>query len=477
MRGLTRGIRFCSTGPRGAPRTPAGRRPRHPMGGGWFRDMPRVTEPVGAYSPRLTRRHLAPEDISPAAKLHGLSAAQTEAASVARSARTAAEFAALEGLEKQQLAIGSRLQPRSNPHISRLLLEFLARPREDAYRRFLSELIRGPVYVFVGEAEVALRESEMQNELMKGEGVLPPTIPIHPIMFSERDADHREDGDELLIRRSVGTLAPDHAFKKGTAFISLYTDTGFMDEASKHPLMRTAGVDRVVHVGLPLRNLFPGLLEERTRHPLRVFLNKWTSAEVELSEEDIAAVAEYLERTGGDTEVDECFVPTYNPSPYVVETWNEHEDKRAEYMDIKRQLLKGEKHDTSHLPQAERALLEAEARNTPPPPEVPAVPVEAECPESLRIPLVAALLQRPEITEARVGAAGDAFHIFLKSTDFALSSARLRAVWEHFGSDGPLPTSHFLDTTTTPSAASAMVIYTKPPNLLRMGRTAPQLLQ
>eukprot|EP01062_Namystynia_karyoxenos_P074293 TRINITY_DN71171_c0_g1_i1.p1 TRINITY_DN71171_c0_g1~~TRINITY_DN71171_c0_g1_i1.p1 ORF type:complete len:499 (+),score=110.05 TRINITY_DN71171_c0_g1_i1:62-1558(+) len=384
----------------------------------------------------------------------GEGAAGGETASPSGSVPASAPPDAAEG------AVARALQPPSNPNLSPALHDYLANPTDDGFRRLCAELRRGPVFVFVDEQEAAMREQELLASAARSGAAAPQRVAVHPLMFGERAADHREDGDTLLVARRRDRLSADHAQRAGSACLSLYTDEGALSEAAEHPMMQHTGLDRVSYVGLSLSSIMPWLAQERAQQPVQVYMNRWTEAEVQLADEDFAVLAKLAAEDGGH----EGTMLQPVPSSEVTEPWNALEDRKAEYRKVRREDLRGRR-------AAALASKESAASLASPPPQLPEVRrAPHAAPELLRVAVVAALLQRPEVRRATLTTSeGEdaAAVVGVDSSDFEVTRVKLAAVAAFLGP--ALPPFRVADTAKCSAAAAAPELYRRPADLMRLG--------
>ena len=431
-----------------------------------------------------------------------MSAAAADAEHKTKGQFSGAHVAHLSAEKRAALAAGERLQPAANPHASRLLREYIARPTRDAHARFCAEFWRGPVFVLVSEQEMALRESEAQVAAMRysrSGAALPRTMAFAPLLFHERDADRKEDGDALMVKRSAGTLAPDYAYRRRSCSVSVYTDTDLIAEAVTHPQLHTSGADRMSYIGLSVASLRPWVEKECLKSDVVLYLNRWTPQEVRLSSEDLsvlffsegAAAAEVSAAGGTLAEDFTGMQPTIDAGTVgdsVSETWNTLQDKRDDYAVQRRQMLRARREaeeagQTHRLPppgeeakaldslvKSVAGIAEAEAK------AVPALASSAGdggaaaavvadngleeepgCPRECKLAIVSVALQRAELravyaktlrssdsgSEEEGGTGGGvvrAVALRLYSKDFALTSAKIHAVLNYFKQEGvPFP--------------------------------------
>ena len=194
----------------------------------------------------MTRRHVGPKEGNPSGRLHGMGAAESEARFRSRQRSQGSAHVTHSGQERREaLLAGQRLQPKSNPHLTTLLEEYLTHPLASRYERFCAEFARGPIIIMVSEHEMALRENEVQMAALRHideNTVLPQAMAFHPLLFYERDSDNMEDGDALMVKRTAGTLAPEYSYKRNSAYVSVFTDVESLEAAVQHPSLRASGV-------------------------------------------------------------------------------------------------------------------------------------------------------------------------------------------------------------------------------------------
>ena len=446
------------------------------------------TRPVTTVSPRVTRRSIEKHDgLSPTSRLHGLSAAEADRKARMQDPELNSSHLLHTSEEKAASFIaGTRLQPKSNPHITRLLKDFLKNPSTEFHSRFLSEFVRGPVYVFVSETEMALKESEVRMAAMEHSTQnipLPKSMSFSPLLFSERDADRREDGDALMIKRELGTLAPEYAFKSGTRFLSIYTSTTSIEEATRHPYMRAAGLDRVSYIGAFVSDFLPWIIAEikNSEGQLNVFLNKWTVDEVQLAYEDLKDLADQMKDIFKHPDSNKLadFTPRLAEDEVeneATESWNSVEDKREEYRSIRRKFI-SEREDKKLDAIEERELdlmLSAgdkkEEKDVSPALQLSDSSFEKICSDDVRKVLIATLLQRFEVRAASVLSKGTSdILIGVDSSDIKTTTSKLKTVSEFFAtSEIPFP-----EITICPiDDIDGLDLYTRPANILRMGKSS-----
>ncbi|KAJ9471029.1 hypothetical protein DIPPA_09713 [Diplonema papillatum] len=446
---------------------------------------------IFAHSPRVTRRHIGPENPNPTSRLHGMSAAEADQKARERSFHINSAHLTHSDAEKAAaLVAGERLQPRSNPHISRLLREYINKPSPVRYGKFMSELVRGPVYVLVSEAEMALRESEIQMAAMRfstADASLPDKTSFSPLLFTERDSDHKEDGDALMIKRQLGTLAPDYAFKRGSASISIFTDTELLSEATKHPYLKSSGIDRVSYIGIAMRHVIPWITAEQQNGGLSVYLNRWTDLEAPLEAQDVTEIDTYIKENQVLLKLADFTPVLAENDGQVSETWNVNEDKRALYTKRRRQILQERKakaiggSDT----ETERALsLEAriiadttahDARQTV---SLPLIQHDwtPQCNETVHKVLVAFFLQRPEVRKVVVLSASDEVKLLLgvDSSDLSATRSKLVAL-SRFFERTELSFPELVDVLPLQALENepAFELYTRPADLMQLSRLRP----
>eukprot|EP01060_Flectonema_neradi_P009017 TRINITY_DN16449_c0_g1_i1.p1 TRINITY_DN16449_c0_g1~~TRINITY_DN16449_c0_g1_i1.p1 ORF type:complete len:505 (+),score=95.32 TRINITY_DN16449_c0_g1_i1:60-1517(+) len=450
-----------------------------------FNLKPRLVTTV---SPRVTRRSVEPVGLSPSSRLHGLSAAQADE----KARKTVSELNSSHVLHTAEekaasLVAGTRLQPKSNPHITRLLKDFLRNPSTEFHSRFLSEFVRGPIYVFVSESEMALKESEVRMASMENATQnipLPKTMSFSPLLFSERDSDKREDGDALMIKRELGTLAPEYAFKSGTRFISIYTSTSSIEEATRHPYMRAAGLDRVSYIGGFVNDFLPWIITEikNSNGELNVFLNKWTIDEVQLGYDDLKDLSEQVEGMFKHPDSNKLadFTPRLSQSELsneATESWNTVEDKREEYTSIRRKFLQNrstQKLDALENKELDLMLAANDREATPQEADPELLPgtdheMEKTCSDEVKKVLIAVFLQRFEVRSASIltSKGNSDILIGVDSSDLKTTTSKLLTVSETFKESGiSFPTM----TITSIDKVDGLPIYTRPVNILSMGR-------
>ena len=263
------------------------------------------------------------------------------------------------------------------------------------------------------------------------------------------------------------------------------------------PVTLPIGLDRLSFIGLTPSSLSDWATAEALQGDLTIYLNRWTPQEIRLSRSDVAQLFRAAAASGedvGQLATDfTCAALKSTAGEGVTESWNNLQDKREEYIQTRRQLLK-ERRDAAmrgvpkQLAAEEAKDLDALASTVTGDPlhtkegsqrrdtlQLSEMTLGEISPE-VKLALIGVLVQRPEVLRAYAGETGGVVSVAIQSKDFSLSCTKLRAMCNYCSLHGVgFPRLQFVQIGAEPQELEGMEkygkkVYERPQNWMQLGR-------